>query len=127
MFILYTGVVVLKKFLKTEVYQHFTTLHVAIYLLCQQNSEPENITYAENLLYHFVKSFELIYGEKYMSHNVLCLIHLAEDVRFYGSLDEFSAFKFENYMQQFHRLQRKDDKPLQQLIKRYGELAFRST
>lgn len=36
-------------------------------------------------------------------------------------LDAFSAFKFENFMQQIKKLIRKSEKPLQQLLNRYVE------
>jgi len=53
------------------------------------------IDYAHDLLQHFVLSFKLIYGMQNVSHNVHKLIHLAQDVRKFGTLDCFSAFKYE--------------------------------
>ena len=47
----------------------------------------------------FVKTSPKIYGDKFVSFNVHCLIHLAQDVINHGSLDEFSAFCFENKLQ----------------------------
>lgn len=57
-----------------------------------------------------------------MSHNIHNLIHLAEDVRTYGALDVFGAFRFENHMGKLKKMIRKADKPLQQLAKRFSEL-----
>lgn len=34
-----------------------------------------------------------------MSHNVHIISHLADDVKKFGTLDNFSAFLFESYMQ----------------------------
>lgn len=42
-------------------------------------------------------------------------------MRVFGSLDNFSAFRFENYMMTIKRKLRKNEKPLQQLIKRYSK------
>lgn len=60
-----------------------------------------------------------------MSHNIHGLIHLSEDVRKHRNLEIFSAFKYENCMQQFLKMLCKDEKPLQQIIKRYSELSIK--
>jgi len=125
MFLLYTGVGALKNKVKSVVYNHFVTLHVAITLLSVEDQTSTNIDYSEKLLQHFVKSLGTIYGVKYISHNIHGLIHLSEDVRNHGALDNFSAFKFENFMQQYLKMLRKDKKPLQQIIKRYNELLIK--
>lgn len=121
-FLLYTGPVVLRYILKKDMYHHFLTLHTAITILIRPDlCQNEYIDYAEALLRNFVQSFEILYGKQYISHNVHNLLHLCADVRIYGSLDNFSAFRFENYMMTIKRQLRKNEKPLQQLIKRYGK------
>lgn len=121
-FLLYTGPVVLRYILKKDMYHHFLTLHAAITILIRPDlCQNEYIDYAEALLRNFVQSFEILYGKQYISHNVHNLLHLCADVRIYGSLDNFSAFRFENYMMTIKRRLRKNEKPLQQLIKRYGK------
>lgn len=121
-FLLYTGPVVLKYTLKKEMYYHFLTLHTAITILVRPDlCRKEFIDYAEALLKNFVLSFEILYGKQYITHNVHNLLHLCCDVRIFGSLDNFSAFRFENYMMTIKRRLRKNEKPLQQLIKRYSE------
>jgi len=69
-----------------------------------------------------VTSFEILYGKEYISHNVHNLLHLCSDVRIFGPLDNFNAFRFENFMTSIKRLIRKNEKPLQQLIRRYSEI-----
>uniref|UniRef100_A0A1Y1KAV2 DUF4218 domain-containing protein n=1 Tax=Photinus pyralis TaxID=7054 RepID=A0A1Y1KAV2_PHOPY len=123
-FLLYTGVVVLKNFVKKHIYHHFISLSLAIRILaspvlCQ---DINYVSYAEALLNHFVTSFAIIYGEQYVSHNVHSLLHLCSDVRKFGPLDAFSAFRFENHMSSIKKLLRKSDKPLQQLARRYSEI-----
>ncbi|KAF0732237.1 Uncharacterized protein FWK35_00018847, partial [Aphis craccivora] len=99
-FLLYTGPVVLKSVLKSEYYDHFIILHVSISILV--NSEliknEHFITYSHKLLQMFVFKFQNLYGEYLVSHNVHNLLHLSDDVKKYGALDVFSAFKFENNM-----------------------------
>ena len=81
------------------------------------------INFAEALLHYFVESFGILYGEQYISHNVHNLLHICSDVRMYGPQDNFSAFRFENYMTFIKKVLRKHDKPLQQLFNRFNEIA----
>jgi len=63
------------------------------------NINEEYIAYASNLIRHFVESFRDIYGTSSISHNIHALIHLPEDYKKYGSLENISAFPFESFMQ----------------------------
>lgn len=117
--VLYTGCVVFK-LLRKDLYNHFLVLHVAIRILCCSEFE-EYIDYAQELLEHFVSSFKLLYGTDNVSHNVHGLIHLAQDAKRFGTLDTFSSFKFENYLQTLKNLLKKHDQPLQQVVRRYIE------
>lgn len=80
-------------------YNNFITLHVVTILasprLCQ---DDRFINYVEALLSNFVTSFEILYGKQYVSHNVHNFLHLCSDVRIFGPLDNFSAFRFENFV-----------------------------
>jgi len=51
-------------------------------------------------------------------YNVHNLLHLCSDVRTFGPVDNFSAFRFENFMTSIKKQIRKNEKSLQQLIKR---------
>jgi len=66
---------------------------------------------------HFVISFDRIYGKSYMSHNIHIILHLADDTKIFGSINNFSAFPFENYMQPFKKKIKTGAKPLQQLVR----------
>ncbi|EFN71874.1 hypothetical protein EAG_07199, partial [Camponotus floridanus] len=120
-FLLYTGPVVLRGILSNDLYYHFLTLTVAIRILCCKNVCNDYLNYAEELLIHYVNTFKILYGKYNMSHNVHGLIHLCDDVRIHGTLDLFSAFKYENFLQEVKKIIRKADKPLQQLHRRYME------
>ena len=63
-----------------------------------------------------------MYGESFVGHNVHGLIHLAKDVKRYGSLYNFSAFPFESYLNVLKKKIRKSHKPLEQLVKRLAEI-----
>lgn len=123
-FILYLGPVVLKSQFDDGRYINFLSLHIPIRILCSHTliKNEELLQYAERLLDHFVRQFAIIYGTDKVSHNVHNLIHMTRDVRNFGTLDDYSAFRFENYMSSIKKLIRKNDKPLQQLNRRYCEL-----
>lgn len=91
-------------------------------ILCSQDLLiHEYLTYAQDLIHCFVKVFIKLYGVENVSHNVHSFVHLVDDVKRFGPLDNFSAFKFENYMQILKRYIRKAERPLQQVIRRYME------
>lgn len=123
-FILYTGPVVLKGILRKDMYINFITLHIAVTILTSSvlSKDDNNIRWAQMLMEYFLKCFKQIYGAKFMSHNLHTLLHISSDVRKYGPLDEFSAFRFESYMSNIKKMIRKNEKPLQQLANRYFEL-----
>ncbi|OXA45634.1 hypothetical protein Fcan01_19483 [Folsomia candida] len=120
-FLLYSGPIVLKKILTPELYQHFLCLHVAIAILVNPKTYQILNNYAEKLLQYFVNNFGEIYGKKYCSHNLHSLLHLARDSIRHGPLDDFSAFPFENKLQQIKKLVRSPAFPLQQVHRRVVE------
>lgn len=119
-FLLYTGPVALKEKLSKVQFKHFLCLHVAIRILCSVKCISLN-RYAKSLLKYFVKNFKKIYGNEYITFNVHNLLHLCDDVLLYGTLDNFSAFKFENYMSNIKRNIKKSRYPLQQIHNRIIE------
>ncbi|XP_036143526.1 uncharacterized protein LOC114255061 [Monomorium pharaonis] len=119
-FVLYAGPIVLKDILSPKIYNHFITLSLASSIMISEYySKFENyISYAHNLMEHFICQSIKIYGPDFVSHNIHNLLHLSDCVKLYGSLDNFSAFPFENYMQQLKKKVRKTSQPLQQIIHR---------
>lgn len=118
--LLYTGPLAFKSVLRKNVYTNFLILHVIIRILSSQDLN-EYLSYAQDLILFFIKTFIKIYGIENMSHNVHSFVYLVNDVKKFGPLDNFSAFKFENYMRILKRFIRKADKPLQQVVRRYFE------
>jgi hypothetical protein len=62
-----------------------------------------------------------MFGRKQVSYNVHGLIHLSNDVKTLGPLDDFSGFKFENYLGFLKKLLKKPNSPLQQVHRRIVE------
>lgn len=128
-FLLYSGPLVLRDVLRSDLYVHFLTLHVAITMLTYTTSkkhpifvhDSDRLKYTNDLLIHFVKLFEALYGPRYVSFNVHNLLHLSSEVDKFGSLEMFSAFPFENFIASLKLLIRKGDRPLQQIARRLAE------
>lgn len=121
MFLLYTGPLILKYHLPEKIYSHFMCFSVAVRILATPNQTTEQIDYADNLLRYFVYKYKKIYGSVNCSYNVHGLIHLSDDVRKHGHLDQFSAFKFENYLGHLKSLLESPTFVLQQVYKRLVE------
>ena len=123
-FILYTGPLALKKVVSKAVYTHFLSLTVAMSIMLDADEEKRNAysEYAHSLLVHFVRQSRDIYGDTFTTYNVHSLIHLREDlVRFKVSLNEISAFKFENYMQKLKAKVKQGLNPTVEVAKRLAE------
>lgn len=80
------------------------------------------LQFAKELLKYFVKEFGNIYGQHLISQNIHGLLHLCDDYKQFGALDNTSCFPFENFMKYLKSMLRKHDKPLEQIIKRYKEI-----
>ncbi|CAN7937837.1 unnamed protein product [Ixodes hexagonus] len=119
--LLYTGPIVLHSRVPDPFFYNFMTLHAPFTILSSPKLSLEYVDYAEQLLVHFVKTFMSLYGKDKVSHNVHNLIHLANDVRSHGPLHGWSAFPFENFMGTLKALQRKPERPLEQLHNRITE------
>lgn len=125
---LYLGPVLLRGILSDILYKHFLGFHVAMKLLSNEETcgNPSYLDYCEQLLRNFVKDSAKLYGKQFLSYNIHNLIHLTSDVRLYGALDSYSAYKFENKLQVVKNLVRKSAKPLPQIVKRLGEIEVNS-
>jgi hypothetical protein len=98
-------------------------LHTAIRILCSVNeqTQEEEITYARELLLFFIESYITIVHRKHVTGNIHALVHIVDDVRVFGSLENTSAFRFENELRHLKMLLSCSNKPLEQLVKRVQE------
>ncbi len=108
-FLVYTGQIVLSGILRPDLYDHFLCLSVAGSILICPRLALLHRPYAKQLMEYFVEQGKV------------CMIHLADEVQEYGSLDARSAFPFENYMQKLKRLVRSGKNPIAQIAKRLSE------
>ena len=77
--------------------------------------------FAHDLLVLFVHESADIYGPEFLVYNVHSLTHLKSEVDEFGSLDNSSAFVFENYTQHLKRFIRNGRNPVVQIANRLGE------
>jgi hypothetical protein len=118
--LLYTGIVLLKDFVNADVYYHFLMLFCGYRLISHPVKARENAATARILFQKYVKNFPKVYGAHKVSFNVHNLIHLCDYVELYGSVDSFSAYAFENYMQELKAVVRKPQYILQQIYNRFS-------
>ena len=85
-------------------------------LLCLKHCD-----FVESLLLAFVDHFEKLFGSSNLVYNVHALIHLVNDVKKFGSLDNFSSFPYECFLYKLKRLIRNPKHALRQLIARLQE------
>ncbi|XP_065679433.1 uncharacterized protein LOC136071678 isoform X2 [Hydra vulgaris] len=125
-FLLYTGCVVLKSIVNEGVYTHFLKLSVAFNILLDSNANnrtPQMLEYARKLLVDYVSSAIQFFGPTFSTYNVHNLLHIVDDAEnFNCSLDDISAFQFENYMQVIKKFVKSAHNPLAQIVKRSEEL-----
>ena len=71
------------------------------------------------MLVWFVNTSPNIYGETFNVYNVHSLVHLVEDIEYFRTtLNEISAFKFENYMQNIKKSVKNSRNPVSHIVKR---------
>lgn len=119
--ILYTGPVIMKGILKADHYKHFLYLTIAMSVLFDEDAEfrNENLDFALQNLLCFVKYAPRIFGMKFMSYNTHSIIHLVDDVkRFRCSLNEISAFFFENHLRKLKPCVTQGNNPITQVVKK---------
>nr|XP_050034043.1 uncharacterized protein LOC126530800 [Dermacentor andersoni] len=121
-FLLYVGLVVLKPLLPPTHYKHFLMIHVAIRILASPQYYCEYNDFAKDVLRYFDQEFSELYEKKQLVYNVHSLIHLADQCRDHGPLDQLSAFPFDSYLGRMNKLLRSSNKPLSQQSRRICEL-----
>ncbi|KAK3926982.1 X-linked retinitis pigmentosa GTPase regulator [Frankliniella fusca] len=120
--VLYDGILAFKDIVDDNVYKHFLLLHCGLYILSSKRLFQVKSALALQLLRTFVSHSIRIYGKKFVVYNIHSLIHLVEECDSTGlTLDEFSAFKFENKLKSVKETLRSGLHPLQQLARRDEE------
>lgn len=120
-FLLYTGPVSLKGIVPTQVYNNFMLLSVGITILLNVSLCAELADYAHGILVLFVDHCSKLYGKQHVTYNMHGLVHLSQDAKMYGVLDNISCFPFENFLGCLKKMLRKPTQPLEQVVRRLSE------
>ena len=121
LFLVYIGPVVLKGFLSPQCYNNFLDLSVAVRILLCSSLLENFADYAGQLLRYFIQTFGELYGKDQLVYNIHSLLHIVDDAKKYGPLDNCSSFKYESYLGQLKKLVRKPQSPCAQIAKRIFE------
>ena len=119
LFILYLAPV-LRPHFSDAMYNVFVSLHPFVFLL----SHPDHhkyCVYAESLAEWFVQECEIVWGREFLVYTVHALLHLPNEVRRFGPLEEFSCFWGENFIHSLGKKCRGSRFSLQQVVKRVLE------
>lgn len=123
-FLIYFGPLVLRSSLPEKLYHHFMLLSVAVTILSSPYLCQRLRIYANTLLHTFVLELQQIYGVGALVYNMHNLIHLADDVGKFGTLDKFSCFPFESKLGCIKKHLRSGAKPLAQFCRRQSEIDY---
>lgn len=77
--------------------------------------------YARELVHLFHVHFGQIYGVTSLVYNMHGLIHLADDAKLYGSLDNISSFPFDFFFKYLKKMVRKPSFMQSEVTKRLSE------
>ncbi|CAI6363897.1 unnamed protein product [Macrosiphum euphorbiae] len=113
--------IVLKGKLNNQFYSHFKLLVSALRILVCDNLCQIHNQLAETFLKEFVSQYSILYGPHNVSYNVHNLVHLPMFVKIHGSLDNFSCFKYENYLQEIKKSIKSAKYPLPEITNRIIE------
>lgn len=120
-FLLYTSLVVLKKFLPIKYYNHYLLFYCAVVIMGSRYHCPKLLNIADEMIKVFLNLFKKLYGIEHFTSNLHNLSHLADEVRRFGVLGNFNTYNFENRLQNIKRMVRSGNMPLNQICKRILE------
>lgn len=118
-FLLYTGMVVLKDTIPSNIYDMFMLLVCGIRILTDAEEFKVNNSCAKDLLHDFLVDFKNIIGKYLVSYNIHNAEHLADETLLQNlPLDRFATWEFESSNAKLKLFSRKPNMFLQQAFNR---------
>ncbi|PAA68579.1 hypothetical protein BOX15_Mlig018882g2 [Macrostomum lignano] len=121
MFILYLAPVALKGIVSSVMYQLILSLHTFTFLMSHPVLCSHYCDFSEDLIKWFVSECTKAWGPEFIVFSIHALIHVPNDVRLFGCLENFSCFWGENFIRFFTKFCRGPSFTLQQVVKRVLE------
>ncbi|KAK3920470.1 Arginine--tRNA ligase [Frankliniella fusca] len=119
--LLYDGVVAFKDEMEDNIHRLFCLLHCAIYILASRHLLANFHAHAEVFLRSFVQYSAEVFSNHFVVYNIHSLLHLTDECRVHGVLENFSAFCFENHLKSIKETLKSGYLPLEQIVKRDSE------
>ncbi|KAJ8681298.1 hypothetical protein QAD02_017085 [Eretmocerus hayati] len=119
--LLYTGPVIFSKYVSAEAMHHFNTLNLAARLLNDPEQYANSNALVRQLLSDYVSTMRTLHGDFHIVYNIHNLLHLAEEALRHGTLEGFSAFKYENFLGVMRKMIRQGNHVLAQIMNRLNE------
>lgn len=109
------------KHLNENIFKNFLLLHCAIYILSCAHLR-EFLEVADHILQDFINHSIELFGRHFVVYNVHALArHIVRECEEHGTLTDFAAFKYENYLGVIKRILRSGFMTMQQLYNRDTE------
>jgi len=105
--VIHSGLIVLKGNLSKQMYSHFKLFVCALIILITPDICQTLNNLAQSLLNEFVTQYSSLYGAHFVTYNVHSLLHLPMYVKVHDCFDNFSRFKYENYLQYIKKVNKK--------------------
>ncbi|MCL4156283.1 UNVERIFIED_CONTAM: hypothetical protein GTU68_014635 [Idotea baltica] len=96
--LIYLGPFLFKKYLPSDFFNHFLLLHFSVYVFCSPIHSERYFSQAEMCIEKFCYEADILYKNKLSSYNTHIIRHIPKFVQLYGILDNWSSFRFENYL-----------------------------
>ena len=127
-FLLYTGIFILKGLIGESFFKHFCNLVIVSRLMCRKVLKNENratiLKNVANCARPLIRTFILdgisLYGDGFATYNVHCLSHCPEDYERFGPLDEYSNFRYESFLGWLKKQVLSGNNPMQQIVNKYS-------
>lgn len=119
--LLYHGLVLFKKFMPSEMFDHYLLLYCALKLMNEPETCKSNAAMAQRYLDVFVENFSKFYGQNKLSYCIHILLHYQQFVEKYGPIYSWSAYKYESKIGEIHNLINSMNLHLSQIYRRVYE------
>ena len=96
--VLLFGFTAICRYLPRKYGRHFLSLVMAAHFSESKTISSQQIEHIKRLTDEFILQFPLIYGDRQNVISIHTIVHLADSVRDFGGVYNYSTFNFESYL-----------------------------